>query len=320
MDNALYGRQCTLLLADKGDKAMDLSEMHITFTSSQQDEEHPDSCRIRVHNLSRDTVKKIKGEFSTVVLQAGYEGVGLGVIFKGTIRQWGEGREANRVDTYLDILAADGDLGYNHGFINKTLAAGASPRRIIDETVAAMQAQNLRAGRIAVAEGFGGTLPRGKVLFGLGRTILRAQARQVQASWNIKDGAVNMTPLDEYPPGQPVVLNSLTGLIGRAEQTIDGVRARCLINPRLNVGGLVHIDEDSVNKITQQKDSVIRGAQVPYNQWVGIQNLADITADGLYRVYVSEYHGNTRGTEWYQDLVLLAIDPATKKVTADGQA
>lgn len=322
MDNALYGRLCSLLLVE-GDKALDLSGMHITFESRQQDEEHPDNCRIRVHNLSRETVRRIKGEFSRVVLQAGYEGVGLGVIFDGTIRQWGEGREGNRVDTYLDILAADGDLGYNNGFVSRTLAAGSTAKQRIDECVAAIVEQHgMRTGRVKLTEGFGGTLPRGRVLFGLARAQLRGQTQNVRASWNIKGGAVNVTPLDEYPPGQAVVLNALTGLIGRAEQTMDGIKCRCLINPRIDVGGLVHIDNASVNKVTQQKDHVIDGgAQMPYDQWAGLQNLADVTADGLYRVYVCEYRGNNRGPDWYMDLILLSIDPATKKVKAkDGQA
>jgi hypothetical protein len=161
----------------------------------------------------------------------------------------------------------------------------------------------------------GGILPRGKVLFGLARANLRAEVQNVGATWSIQNGQVNVTPLDGYLPGEAIVLTSQTGLIGRAEQTQDGVRARCLINPRIAPGTLVKIDNKSINETFQQADFTIPGAQLPYNRYAGLQQFADVSADGLYRVYVAEVKGDTRGAPWWMDLILLAVDPVTLKVT-----
>lgn len=313
--NELYDRKCTLLVVS-GDEALDLSEMRIVFETKQEDEESPNNARIRVYNLSRETVARIQGEYTRVVLQAGYQNASFGVIFDGTIKQFGVGKE-NPTTTYLDILAADGDLAYNFSTVNKSLAAGSTPEQRIKALIEAMGPQGVTEGELIIPS-TGGVLPRGKVLFGLARGALRSQVQNVGATWSIQNGKVNILPLTEYLPGEAVVLTSATGLIGRPQQTEGGIYARCLINPRIGIGGLVRIDNKSINKTFQQADFSIPGAQLPYNRYAGIQQLADVTADGLYRVYVAEYNGDTRGQPWWMDLVLLAVDPSTMKVKAYG--
>jgi len=142
---------------------------------------------------------------------------------------------------------------------------------------------------------------------------LRQEVATQGASWSIQNGQVKILPLDGYLPDEVVVLNGQTGLIGRPEQTVDGIRARALINPAIQVGGRVQIDNKAINQTLQQNPD---GAPVPYNQWAGLQLLANIATDGVYRVLVIEYDGDTRGPAWYMDLVLLAIDASTSKVTS----
>lgn len=320
--NELYLRKASLIVMQSngepfpGDEGLDLSEMHFTFEVHQEDEESPNNARIRVYNLARETVARIQGEYVRVVLQAGYQNASYGVIFDGTIKQFGVGKE-NPKTTYLDLLAADGDLAYNFATINKSLAAGSTPEQRVKALIEAMAPKGVTQGEVLIP-GTGGVLPRGKVLFGMARAGLRAQTQNLGATWSIQNGKVNVIPLQEYLPGEAVVLTSATGLIGRPEQTQNGVRARCLINPRIGVGSLVRIDNASINKLYQQADFNIPTGQLPYNRYAGVQMLADVTADGLYRVYVAEYQGDTRGKPWWMDLILLAVDPATMKVKAYG--
>lgn len=312
--NELYLRKCGLYVV-AGDQALDLSNMHIRFDTKQEDEESPNNARIRVYNLTRETVARIQGEYVRVVLNAGYD-ASYGVIFDGTIKQFYVGREDNK-NTFLDILAADGDRAYNFALVNKSLSAGSTPEQRVAALMEAMSEKGVTRGQTTVPS-TGGILPRGKVLFGLARAGLRGQVQNFGASWNIQNGQINITKLDEYLPGEAVVLTSRTGLIGRPQQTQQGIYARCLINPRINVGGLVKIDNNSINETFQEGDFAFPGVQLPYNQRVGLQRFADVTADGIYRVYVSEYTGDTRGTPWWQDLILLAVDPSTMKVKPYG--
>jgi hypothetical protein len=309
--NTQFGRKVSLLLVE-GEQALDLSNMRFRFSTMQEDEESPNNCSIRVFNLNADTVRQVQKEYTRVVLQAGYENGSFGVIFDGTIKQFRIGREGDAVNSYIDILAADSDLAYNYAVVNKTLAAGSGPAERIAVIIAAKSKYGIKPGTLVIPS-TGGVLPRGKVLFGMAKTMMRSEVQNIGATWSLQNGQVNVLPLDGYLPGEAVVLSALTGLIGRVEQTQDGIRARCLLNPKVVVGGLVKIDNKSVNQTLRQNPD---SAPVAYNQWAGIQNLATVTSDGLYRVYVAEHTGDTKGQEFYTDLVCLTVNPVLEKVIA----
>lgn len=55
-------------------------------------------------------------------------------------------------------------------------------------------------------------------------------------------------PLTGILPGHAVVLNSQSGLVNAPEQTNDGIKFRCLLNPQLVIGGMVQINERDIVK------------------------------------------------------------------------
>lgn len=314
MSGQQYLRKAGLIVTD-GNRALDLSDLHFSFRTAQQDVESPNNCAIRVYNLDRKTVNLIRSEFQRVVLQAGYQDSSYGVIFQGNIKQFRIGKE-NSTTSFLDILAADGDEAYNYSVVKATLAAGTTSGQRVAAILDAMKPNGVTAGYMPpVMQETGGILPRGKVLFGMASALLRQATATDGLTWNINNGKVDIVPLTGYKPGEAVVLNSLTGLIGRPEQTIDGVRARCLLNPRLQIAGLVQIDNASINQLVQQNPN---DAPIPYDKWASIQNLAITTTDGLYRLFVVEHVGDTRGQDWYSELIGLAINPVTKEVKSNG--
>lgn len=299
-------RKASLILV-AGEKALDLSNMHFRFSVTQQDKEHPNSANIRVYNLSDDTSQQVVREFSEVVLQAGYEG-SMGVIFKGTVRQYVRGKE-NATDSYLDLLAADGDLGYNFGVVNTTLERGATPAQVTGEIVKAMP--GLQIGYTPNGS-LGGTLPRGKVLYGMAAALMRQHTASQGQTWSIDNGRVNVIPLQGYLPDEAVVLSSATGLVGFPEQTQEGITCRCLLNPRIKTGARIQIDQRTINQTIQQNPSM----PIPYNQRTGFQRLATVTADGFYRVFVAEHEGDTRGQAWHTKIIALSIDSSAQQVKA----
>jgi hypothetical protein len=313
--DSLYLRKASLLLI-QGDKALDLSDMHFTFATVQEDEESPSNCAIRVFNLSTKTEDTIRSEYSRVVIQAGYERAAFGVIFDGTIIQFRKGR-LNATTTYLDILVNDGDVAYNFAMCAKNAASGTTRLERLNMAMSTMNSKGVSAGQLMV-DATGGILPRGKVLFGLARGLIRSEVQTIGATWSIQNGKINVIPLDGYLPTEAVVLTSATGLIGRAEQTTNGVRAKCLLNPKIIVGGLVKIDNASINQTLQKTGRGPEQAQLAYNQYAGLQQFATVTGDGLYRVYVAEHVGDTRGQDWYTDIVCLTVNPITNKVKPYG--
>lgn len=274
-------------------------ELRITFRVSQQDVETPNNAVIRIYNLSPDTLREIRNEYDTVILQAGYRGGQVGTIFVGEIKQFRIGRE-NNVDSYLDLLAADGDVGYNFGVVAATLAAG---QTLDDALTLAAESMNLQVDdKNRPVDLSGAIFVRGKVFMGMARDQLRSAARGIDATWSISEGVIQFIPLTDHLPGEAVVLNSKTGMIGIPELTPQGVNVRSLLNSSIRVGRLVKINNAEINQVIQRQGTIptrFDSRKVPFIQ-------PNTSADGTYRVLSVDHSGDTRGGEWYSDLVCLA--------------
>lgn len=291
-----FKRRVSLVVA--ADSAgLDLSELHIQFSVKQWDIQTPNTARIRVWNLSEQTAEKVKKEFTRVILQCGYEGGPLGTIFDGTIIQAKSGK-ANATDSYLDIVAGDGDQAYSFAVVNTSLAAGATPTDQAKAAIAAMEEHGVTEGYMP-EDMAGAALPRGVVMFGMARDHLSDIADATDTKWSIQNGEAQIIDLTGALPNTAVVLTSATGLIGRPEQTQDGIKARCLLNPEIKMGGRVQINNSSIN---------LASLQTSVQGQVNNELLPRIADDGFYRVIVADHVGDTRGNDWYSDLICIALD------------
>lgn len=291
------------------DKNLDLSQMRFRFNVKAADSQTPNSTIIRIYNLSDQTAQSIEKEYTRVVLQCGY-GDELGVIFDGTIKQVRRGRESP-VDTYLDILAADGDVGLNDTIISKSIAAGSTPADRIKSAIDAMAKSGVSLGYLPETESV--ALARGVVQYGMARDILRSEVAGAGMSYSIQNGQLIFIPLDGFLPGEEVVLTAVTGMIGLPEQTEYGVKVRCLINPRLGIGSKLKIDNKSIQSLPPQNLSA--SGQTAFQSTL---LTAPLNSDGSYRIYVLEHTGDTRGNDWYSDLVCLAVQRSSNSVKAYG--
>lgn len=286
-------RACSLVVGT-GSSGLDLSALRIKFATHKGDLETPNHAEITVYNLAPETVSRIRGEFKRAVLSAGYTG-NAGIIFDGQIRQVRTGREG--ADTWTEITVADGDRAYNFATVSTTLAAGARPA---DQVAACGSSMAAKGTGIGYVPDLGGqALPRGKVMYGMARSYLRDTSQTTDTTWSIQDGLLQMVPADGYLPGEAVILTAATGLIGSPEQTAEGIKVRCLINPRLRIAGRIKLDNTSV--LTAKTDLKI-----------GAVNMTPkLDRDGYYRILKVEHSGDTRGTDWYADLLTIGIDDTT---------
>lgn len=300
-----YLRKCELILADAAGKGLDFSQLRIKFHIAKDDAQTPNKARITIFGVNDETVARIKKEFVDISLQAGYE-ENYGLIFRGNIVEVRSGRE-NGVDTFVEISAGDGDSDYVYGTVNKTLLAGARPNDIASAAMVAQPGY--------VPDLGGAKLPRGKVMYGMKRDVLRDVAQSTGSTWSTQDGKTQFLPLTEVLPGQAVTLNSRTGLVGTPRQTVDGIEAEALLNPLLKIGVRVIINEEDVASIKLKTLERIEKKQAEGKD-VDKQP-AKIAADGQYRVIKLVHEGDTRGKEWYSKLVTLDVDataPAKNKV------
>jgi len=300
-----YLRKASLIVGGDQD-GLDLSELRFAFQVRRGDLQTPNSADIRVYNLSDDTAARIMQmqptpEFTRVVLQAGYEG-NFGLIFDGSIKQIRHGRES-QTDTYIDITAADGDSAYNFSVTALSLAAGATPKDAISSIIQVMASHGVSPGYIPDLSG--NPAPRGQVFFGMSRDRLRDLAKDTQCSWSIQDGKVDFIPLTAYKPGDVPVINSQTGMIGLPEQTQNGIRLKCLLNPNIKIGQQVQLDNNSIQQLryglgNDRTQAIERANAGKFG--------TTINTDGMYYVMVANHSGDTRGNDWYTDMICLAIN------------
>ncbi|QNB08332.1 hypothetical protein G5S34_17275 [Herbaspirillum frisingense] len=298
MSTMQYGRKVSLIVGQDAGAAMDLSELRIVFDVRRGDLQTPNSLRARVYNVSETTRQRIEQEFTRIVLQAGFEG-NFGIIFDGTIKQVRRGRES-QTDTYLDITAADGDSAYNFAVVNTSLAAGSTLKQHVQAACTAMAPFGVSLDYMfEVPEN---PLPRGKVMFGMARDFMRGAARTAQAVWSIQDGKVQLVPETSYRPGDIPVITSETGMVGLPEQTQNGITVKMLLNPYVKISQLIWLDNASI----QRYEYSLNAQQQAQNFRVGLQ--AKIQDDGFYYVMTAEHHGDTRGQDFYTDVICMAAD------------
>jgi hypothetical protein len=288
-----------------------MEDFHFKFNVHLVDSGPITSATVRIYNLKKETEALIMNEFTRIVINAGHQPPAVcGVIFDGTIKVVRRGRESN-VDNYMDITAATCDLPYNFGVVNTTLPPDASLADIIAAGVKGMSDAR-GSSELALALKTSSpipdvTMPRGAVIFGMAYFPISDVCQTIGSTWFFDgNGNVQVIPLTGYVPGEVVIINSATGLVGIPELTVNGVEFTCLLNPKLRIGSLVKIDNKTVNiNATLITD---RSAVGPIPE--ASPFFASESADGLYRCAVIDYEGDTRGTPWYSYVTALAVNPA----------
>ena len=288
-------RGCSLIVADASGQGLELGELRVTFKISKGELQTPNTARIRIYNLAEATTVAMQREFTSVYLQAGYLG-NIGLVFSGSITQFRMGVE-NGVDRWLEINAADGDLAYNWATLNTTLAAGSTPQEHIAVCGAAMREKGLAAGDMP--EQPGNPLPRGKVMYGQAKKFMRQACAEAGSSWSIQNGQLQVIRDDGYLPGEAVALTYETGLVGTPEQTNKGIKARCLINPRIRIGGRIRLNNRSITLAMA-------------NPITGTVGMPSLDRDGFYRVLTQDISGDTRGSDWYIDNLCVGLDDTAR--------
>lgn len=297
-----YLRKLQLIVFGNDLGGIDLSALRIKFVVKRSDTMTPNVADIRVYNLQEETALRIRKEFTKVILQAGYED-NYGVIFQGNIKQVILGRES-ATDTFIDIVAGDGDRAYNFAIVNATIAKGSTQADQVSAAVAAMAPKGVTAGHLGELPD--NQLPRGKVMYGNARNYLRDTAQSTDHSWSIQDEKITFVAKKAYLPGERVVLTSKTGMIGTPQQTNEGVNVKCLLNPNIKIASRIQIDNASIARFKINLSVPNSAANIP----------APLTADGVYYVLVAEHSGDTRGVEWYTSLICLNIDVTTNPINS----
>ena len=280
------------------DKIFDVSDLRIQFSIRRCALYYPNQAIIQIYNLNADTENAIIQQGYRVVVEAGYQS-NYGQTFDGTIIKCIRSKQ-NGVDFVLSILAIDGDQFLNEGFCSFSYAKGQTARDVVNG--ACNKASNPISLGYASPALDSIVLSKGGNVYGQPKKTLADMAKTINGTWFIDNGKLYMfsysDSADKLPGGltQAVELNPKTGLLGNPQQVNYGVQARCLLNPKIMPYGLIHIPSRYITEQMAQIGTFSQGLPYPYT----------LDPNGIYRVCSVTFTGDTRGNEWYSDVV--AVD------------
>ena len=291
----LYGRLYDLQISTNSVN-INLSSLHFKFNTTAWINGTPKTLRLRLWNAYDQTLEPIKQEGGQIVLSAGYNKA-QGIVFSGQIIQIRTGRDEG-VNTFCDFIATDNDAFYTQGFISESLAAGSSVNNRLFR-IAEASGMTLNDSDIIVdtSTATNTKLPRGRVFYGLAKDHLRQVAKAAGANYEVEGN--NITVLGNYNyKNLPVPdINHKTGMIGVPTQMIDGIHVQTLMSPFIVQGQLIHINSASIQA---QELSIQPGGNVNQGQAVTVPR---INTDGYYKVLYVNHEGDTRGPDWYTNIV-----------------
>lgn len=313
-----YLRNISFVVAKPNGQGLEFGAFRVVFQTHRGDSQTPNTCDVQIYNLKQSTANTLApnggvSEFSQALLKVSYGSDPLAQIFYGSIKQIRRGRE-DQLDSYVALTIADGDEAYNFAPVAFTLASGSMQQSALTNLIQAMARASVAgsptgqgSGQPIVA-GYAPTMSptpliRGRTYYGSCKNEMRALAKAADCTWSIQDGKVTLIPNTSYIPAAPVLITPSTGLIGVPEQTQNGLEIRTLLNPNIKIGQTIKLQSTDINALRYGLDNQSVATNLSLQQGATATN-----ADGLYYVMRVDHTGDTRKTNWYSDLVCLAVN------------
>ncbi len=261
------------------------ADLRVTFQVEKSLLQILQYAEVTAYNLNPQTESDIYKNAKTVEIEAGYQEGQYGRVFRGNVRQCLRSKE-DGVTYFVKMVCIDGDDVLNTGIASFTQTFGASYEQLVNQIA--------RSSTVPFAVRIEGQLPqqeiqRGKPVFGKALDKLRDVAVQTNQYLYMDDGDVVLSPAITSPPASVPELNATNGMIGFPMQVDKGVNVKILINPGVKLGSWIRLNNQTI--LQQQIDFLNPG----------FYTLLD--ADGLYRVVELRITGDTRGNDWYYDII-----------------
>lgn len=307
-----WKRNCklTIQINKNQPQALDFSDFRIKFQVSQATAEQPKAALIYIYNLSSQTMNLLADVDNAkidaqITLECSYGSDKPEIIFKGRVFQYRRGRD-NATDTWLCVLAQSADKLKTEAVINQCVPAGTSIDAMGKIVVAEAKKYEVEQGELVKLSDQ--KYPRGRVLFGSLSGYIQKIGKENNVIFDYSDDILSSIQIDKFSIQPMQILTPNTGLVGLPQLTSDGLNVRCLINTKLKRMGRIQVD--MTNLQTEQYDIAYepQGKDQPFKNPKTATN-----AEGIFIIQAIEYIGDTRGDEWYCDMVCTAIGAVVPK-------
>lgn len=297
-----WGRVCRVKVGKIGRKGEPVvgreftETLRIAFDVTKTIYRAPNVATIKLYNLTQDHEEAIRDEYKDLALDCGYGGEAQG-IFRGNIRFVYAYREGN--DRIVEIQAGDGDKDFKDGEVNFTLAAGHT-----DEDAIKRLLENMGTTVLGYVAGKNLTKAKilGKTYSGTVRRVMDVIARNNEAHWTIQDGKLSMVPVRSTLPNEAIRVDSNTGLLGTPQINDKGIALKVQLDPRMVPNGKIWLSNNEVKAAVFKPPMLLREEQK------GSKAPIRLDPDGIYKLFVVNHKGDTRGGDWFSECKCVGLD------------
>lgn len=281
-----FGRRCSIIISDENNEfELDVSGLYVQFECTKKLFSEWTPATITIFNLNASTENQIIDKAKKVKIMAGYNKL-FGTIYEGVIIQCIRYKQ-DAVNYCLKILALDQMLiGYlsldEKAFTAISNVTGTTKRQVID-SITNEQGITYELKSSYNQEELDKPYIRGKVIFETTSNAMSSLTNS-DGSYSYIDNGVVVYDNPEIQPleNEIITLDHASGLLGIPAQSGYEVKIEALINPRIKLNSLIHVD----NKLIHQAE------------WENGSNAYRFDVDGIYRVISISYSGETRGSDW----------------------
>jgi hypothetical protein len=287
-----FKRKWRIYVADNNSVAFDVSELHCIF-NIEKNTNAINYADIEIYNLDPQFEQLVIRQGARVVVEAGYENGECGVIFDGDVIQplWDRQDIVNRK---LTLRCISGDKINNGNFVSITFESQQKQRDVVAQ-IAANSFTKFGVDHITNFLSDKKT-ERGMTFFGEPSDFLREIAISNDSAYSVIENKATIGRLtDQSNVQNAILIMPETGLIGVPTQTQDGISLRTLLNPNIKVTFPASLIALPTYVITQQKITIGQ-----------LQSRLD--EKSLYKIMSVVYRGDTRGNDWYCDIVACNSD------------
>ncbi len=290
-DLALFGRAAQIVVG-----TTDISGLDVAFDVKKSLALEPNTCDLKIWNLSPDTRKMIEAGSSgrtaavklskaqriagfpasnlqkvTVVpvsISAGYVG-GMSQVFLGELRAAQTVTEG--ADLVTELCTGDSDQALINSRISAPLGPGTTPDVGMRKILSALgigQGNLTSALKALQTAGVAQMFNKGAALKGRAANMMSNLCKSAGLEWSVQDGQLQVLPLGQPLAGVPVSVSPDTGMIGSPTVDTKGIlNVTTLIIPSIKPGVRISVSARSVK--------------------------------GNFRVISCNYVGDTMGNEWF---------------------
>ena len=270
----LWNRKAIVIMGIKGEQGVKIEGLRISFDIEKTNTKSANNAKVLIYNLneSNKSILKSKEDLS-LTLEVGYGANGVDLLFTGDIVR--STTQRNGADFITTIEVDDGDESLRKAKLEKSYAAGASEKTIVEDALQSMKdAGQIIIGSIASLKDE--VAQNGFSASGLASNIVEQITSKQGLEFSIKDNETQILGTDEDTGEEAIVLTPSTGLIG---------------SPRIGLIGKEASKTDGI-----EFKALIQTTRFKPGRKVKIKSRE---VDGFFKILKSKFTGDTHAPAWF---------------------